>query len=323
MFETIIAADIGSTSTRLASRNTISCRLSRLALDPEDGRRVLAVGDESRKILNATPVYPVRGGAIANTHLAAIMLRRMALDMLGRKSLYGVSLRVAVPTSVSDMQKAAVAETAREAGFRSVKLVDAMLMGAVGAGVDIYSESANMIVDIGHERMNTVLCASGGAVSATTSNIGSQAFDRAIQSYLASERRIIVGARAAENAKRMLDKPCFSINGRCIDTGLAGTVNVGSAELMEALVPTVRLFAQEIASAINKTPPESAADLIDNGVLLIGGGAMRFRLAKQLSTLLGIPVHMAANGEHAVIFGMQSAVWRMGRFMDMRQSSTM
>ncbi len=315
MFEISLAADVGSATTRLATRNQIESQQSRVALDPDNSCRVLAIGNESRKLLNASPAYPVRNGAIANTQLASILLRRLALNMLKRKTLYGVVLRMAVPNVVSDMQKAAAAEMAREAGFKSVRLVDALLMGAIGAGVDVDSHTANMVVDIGHDRLNTMMCANGGIVAESVSGMGSRIFDRTLQSYFAGEHRMLIGATAAEKIKREMDRPLLLVNGRCADTGLPKKIEVHSVAVRDALKSPAAVLAREIEAAINKTPPESASDVYDNGLWLIGGGAMQYGLAMQLSNYLGLEVHVAANAEQATIFGMQSVIWKARSFV--------
>ncbi|MBR5719324.1 MAG: rod shape-determining protein [Clostridia bacterium] len=304
MFETVIAADIGSENTRVASRSSISKNETRAAIDPDDSSRVLAVGNAGKKLLGASEVFPVRGG-IADITLTALMLRRFALEITGRRSLIGMTAYIAQPAKASGIEKSALMEVGSEAGFRRVKLVDALVAGAEGAGVDIGTRSASMIVDIGRESLNTAVFANGGVIHESMSRVGSAMVDKHIMAYFAEEHHLLITSRTAEKLKRSLDKPMLQVGCRSSLTGLPTTKEVRSSVLREAAEFTVNSMCVEIASAINASPPDAAGDLVENGIVLIGGGANQYGLADTLEEKLHIPVCTAANADAAVILGMQ------------------
>ena len=310
MFEFTVAADVGSGFTRLATRSGIRTEETRAALDPMNGNRVLAVGTKAGRLLNVNSVFPVRGG-ISDVRLTALMLRRFTLDMLKRRSLFGVSLRLAAPFSFNPMEIGAALDVGREAGFTAVRVFDSMLAGARGAGVDIDDQRACMIADIGRERMNMLIAASGGAIFERISAFGSSVFDRHIQAYFAMEQNLLLSLRAAESIKMNLDKPIVRVHGRDSLTGQPLMRAVSPPRLREALRPTAALLAGEMARTIEQAPPEAAADLVDRGVTLIGGGALQYGLAREIGEMLGIPVKAAPNPDNAVILGMQQGI--MGR----------
>lgn len=309
MFETEIAADMGSAVTRLATRKTISSNETRAALDPKNASRVLAVGDASRKLLGATEAYPVRGG-IADITLAALMLRRFALELLGRRSLVGVTLKLAFPFAQKPIDRAAAVEVGREAGFRRVILTDSLLAAADGAGVDILSPKANMLVDIGRNSINTAVFANGGVISETASHMGSALADRAIMSYFAEEQRMLIGSAAAERIKKSLGSALIRVSGRDPSSGMPSVRELRPSALREAIKPCIDMLCSEVACAIAALPPDAAADLIENGITLTGGGALQFGLGERFEDLLGVPVTVAQNAENAAILGMQQSLMR-------------
>ncbi|MBO4847693.1 MAG: rod shape-determining protein [Clostridia bacterium] len=304
MFETLIAADVGSSVTRLAVRNAVSENETRAALDPEDTRRVLAVGNEARKLLNTAEAYPVRGGGIADVSLAAIMLRRFALDLLKRRPLFGASLVLAVPLAANPLSRAAALEAGREAGFRRVGVIDSLIAGAEGAGLDYSGSGARMLVDVGRDSVKTAIFASGGLIRETFSPFGSSAADRAIRDRLARETRLIIGSRTAERIKKSLAAPLVRVCGRDLKTGLPATKDIPTASLRQAADGFAEELSREIVAAISSVHPEAASDLVDSGVTLTGGGALLFGLGSALEERLGIPVSIAQNAESAVIDGL-------------------
>ena len=305
MFENTIAADVGSANTRLATAARSLFEETRAALDPDDRRCVLAVGSASRRLLNAQAAYPVRGG-VADITLAAIVLRRLALDLTRRKTLAGMGLCLAVPADGEPIKRQALIETAREAGFRRVRLVNALLAGAEGAGVDAGAPKASLVVDIGRETMGMLVCANGGAVAERTVSVGSHAVDKRIMAWFAEEHGALIASRTAEGLKKRLASPVLRVSVRSSQTGVPVFREVSSSALMEAAAPVVRRMAAEIVFLIESIPPECAADLLDSGAVLIGGGAKQPGLAESLEKLLGIRVTPAPNADTAVITGLQS-----------------
>ncbi|MBO4383829.1 MAG: rod shape-determining protein [Clostridia bacterium] len=304
MFGFTVAADIGSSETRLASRTGFVRDETRVALDPDDSNRVLAVGAEAGRLLSANSIYPVRG-SIANVTLTAVLLRRFALSMLKRRSLAGVSLRLALPPEASSTEISAALGVGREAGFADTGLMDGALAGAVGAGVDVSSPEANLTVNIGRDRTSAVVTANGGVVSRACAPFGSSAFDSRIQAHFAVERGMLVSFYAAEKVKKELRSPLVRVHGRDSSTGQPLMRAVKSRELSEAAEPVMKRLAAFITGVIGELHPDAAADLLDTGITLIGGGANMYLLPESLERLLGIGVRRSGCAESAVILGLR------------------
>ena len=303
LFDMTLAADLGSCSTRIASERGVSVNETVAALDPDNSSRVLAVGDNARKILGVTKAYPVRGG-IANVSLASLLLRRLALEHLGRRSLMGVSLIMATPSGAPDTLRRAALETGDEAGFKRTRLVDSILAGACGAGLDISSYRAQMIVDIGRETLSAAVFANGGVIGRSFSRCGSVTVDRHLTAWFAREHGLLITSRTAERLKKGLDRPAARVS--CRDSsGMVTVRQVRCAELREAAEFSIGLMCGNILSVINSVPPDAAADLCDTGVTLMGGGALQYGLADSLQRRLSIPVRVAEGPETACVMGMK------------------
>ncbi|MCR5808458.1 MAG: rod shape-determining protein [Clostridiales bacterium] len=299
-----IAADIGSSKTRLATSKKIVSEESYAAIDPADSSRVLAFGEKARMIVNASEAHPVRGG-VADITLTALMLRRFAADLLGSRSVFGATLLAAIPGCAGPVEREALMQTAREAGFSGIVMTDSLICGALGAGLDPGSQSAGMLVDIGRERTDILVFANGGVITERSAGIGSSVLDRRIRAHIANEHGVLVGARAAERIKQRMGAAVIRINGRDCATGLPASREIRPSELRRAADPCVELLCREIAETLMNTPPEATADIAENGVTLIGGGALRFGLAADLEKKIGVPVRAARNAEEAVILGAQ------------------
>lgn len=303
MLDTVITADVGSAFTKLAARGRIASEESRAVLDPSDGSCILAVGVRSRSLLNAVPVYPVRNGAVANTAVAAIMLRRFALDLIGRRSLCGVSLRLLMPLCSTELQRLSAAQAAREAGFRRVSAADSMLCGARGAGVEVEGERAVMVADIGRDKLCAAVCANGGSIVQRMHSIGSADFEKCLQAHFACEHGLLLGSRAAELLKRSMHMPTVRAVGKDSESGRASAVTVKASELQSAVEPVYDALCGELTETLNITPPDAAADICDSGIVLIGGGAKQFGLCKAIEKRLKLKVRSADNAECAAVYG--------------------
>lgn len=307
MLETVLGADIGSSLTRLAGASDIVSDETRAALDPGNSLRVLAVGERGRSLLGASEAYPVRGG-ISDISLTAVILRRLALGFLKRRTLLGVSAIVAVSGAAGEMARSAFGEVCAEAGFRNVRLVNALAAGAIGAGVDISSPKAHMIVDIGRETVSCAVTANGGVVSETVSGFGSVAVDRRLMAFFAEEQGLLITSRTAERLKKSLGSPTLSVSTRDSMTGFSAVKRINASVLREAAIPALDTLCGEVVKAIDRVPPDAAADLVDNGIVLIGGGAEQYGIEGHFERRLGIPVRRAANARMAVVLGLQEII---------------
>ena len=302
MLSESIAVDMGSSYTKLVYRTRTLADETRAALDPDNSLHVLAAGEEGRRILGAGAAYPVRGG-VADIPLAALILRRFSLRLLKRRTLLGVSAVIAARGGVPEREREALVELGEEAGFRRVRLVSGLLAGAVGAGADVCSESALMVADIGRETFTAGVISNGGLLSERTERMGSVMFDKRIMDYLAREHGLLVSSRAAERLKKSLDKPMLSVSCRDCASGRAKTTELSSASLHRELSCCAERLCGAIVRTLDAAPAEAVGDLVDNGILLIGGGARQFGLAEALAERLGVPVRTADDPELAIAQG--------------------
>ena len=309
MLNNIIAADIGSAFTKLATAKSRSQNETRAALDPGDSRRVLAFGEDAGRVLNASEAYPVRGG-VSDIPLTALMLRRFSLGLTKRRALFGMSLLAAIPSCAKSVDRDALLEVGREAGFKKVGLADSLLAGAVGAELDINKPTAQMIVDIGRDTVKTLVFVRGGIIAESVERFGSAAYDRRITAYFAEEQGILLTSAAAERLKMSLDKPVLRVSGRDASSGLPAAREIASSIIRREAAPAAQRLATALASFINALPPEPAGDLLENGVTLIGGGAKRYGLAEELSDALSVPVSVPQSPESAVILGLSKYLRR-------------
>ena len=307
MFETTAAADIGSAFLRIALRSGVFSDEARAALDPSNPTRVLAFGGAARRLLNASEAHPV-GECVSDIELTGMMLRRLVLDSSKRHTLFGMNLVIALPPRVRSVERDAAFAAGRAAGFRRITAVEAGLAGAIGAGLDIGGDTAHMTADIGRCGVRMLTFANGGALAAYRTSFGSTAFDRSIAAWLAENKGVAVGMRAAEKLKMCYGGESAGSAGSKLDSGRSQRLSVTDAELEEAMRPAMNRLITAFSSAMNELPPEAAADLIDNGVTLIGGGAKLHGLPKTLSDALGVPVRMAEDPENAVANGMRKAM---------------
>lgn len=309
MFKTDIALDIGSMNTRIASRNGVRKELTCLALDSSDGFRVIASGNRTVNVLGSVTAYPIRDGAVANMRLAAIYLKHIAREVTGRKKASSVFIHAAIPGAMGSMKKNAMKETAKLAGFRGIKFYNALMMGAMGAGIDVSSQRACMLVNIGRDTLSMAVTANDGVIWESISGEGSSLIDRAVQTFFREQHRVIIGERVAQKIKHCLNSSLFTVDGRSIASGLPVTVNASGAQLREAVAAGVDEMIAVVADSIKSIPIEAAGDLLETGITLIGGGALQYGLAERFSQTLNIPARTAHNAASSVIEGMYSCIF--------------
>ncbi len=302
MFDTVLCADIGSETTRLASRRGFAEEPTRVALDPAERMRVLAVGEPASRLLGAAEVYPVRGG-VAELKLTALMLRRMALRFLKRRSLFGVELLAAAPGGGAPAANAALREACAEAGFKAVGLADSVTAGALGAGLDPNQERAFMVADIGRETLKTAVFANGGVIRGSFSRAGSVHFDRLIRARLA-EGGFVTAAKTAESIKKNMNLPVIRVSGREAPGGPTRIREIKPDSLRGALEPHINAIARELTETICELPADAAADLLTGGITLIGGGSLLYGLDTELEQRLNVPVRVCPNARHAAAAGL-------------------
>lgn len=316
MFKALLAADIGSMNMRFATKNGVLKEACCLSVEQGDGIHVSAIGDEAASKRGSSIAYPVREGAVANMRLLAIILRRIACEMTGKRNPSYVEFHAAVPRVLGAIKQNSLKQAIKLAGFREIEFQDALLMGAIGAGMDVFSDTASMLVNIGADTLSCAAIANGGILWESFNLSGSSMVDRAIQQYFREEHRLLIGERTAEAIKQNLDKHSFCVDGRSCQSGFPQTVTVDGVSVRMAAEASVLVMIRAIVDSIKALQADAAADLIENGITLIGGGAKQFGLAQLFSERLGVPITVAGNADTAVADGMKDYLIDRPRYFE-------
>jgi rod shape-determining protein MreB and related proteins len=322
------AIDLGTSTTTvfISGRGVVLEEPSLVALTTEDGRPV-AVGGEAHRMLGRTPasievVRPVKHGVIADVDVCTRMLRYMLLQVHPRRWSRPKTL-VVVPSGLSPVEQRAVQEAAEEAGGRRpVELVEAHIAAALGVGLPIHDARGSMVVVLGGGRTEIAVMSLGGVVARKSMPLGGLDFDEAIVDWVKKEHGIALGERTAEELKIVVgsagparpeaaraargdapDDYDAEIRGRDLVTGLPRTITTSTAEVRDALEGPVMAVVDAVKEVVDATPPELAADIMEHGVALTGGGALLRGLDQRLADETGLPIMINGNPLHAVARG--------------------
>lgn len=307
MFASVIGADVGSQNTRLALKSGCVCEktLASYGMEAASGGRMRSTLDAAGNFERSSAA-PVRNGRCANIRLLSLELSALSQKHLGRRGvLRGAELYYALPKTMPFQRVRAFERAAEEAGFRSVRILERMLMGALGAGEDIEAGRAGMIVDIGAQ---TVCCAAfgfGGIIYECCESFGSERCDRAIRNYFASAHGVHIGSRTAELIKMNLGRLGFTVDGRSVEDGLPRAVRANAEDIRACALTAAGSIVSLAADMLRHIPVEVCADILDSGVTLIGGGAKMEGLGELFEAELGVPARVAENAETAAADGMR------------------
>lgn len=279
-------------------------------------KRVLAVGEEARKMLGRTPgnivaIRPLREGVIADFEVTEIMLKHFISKVCGRYSLVRPLIMVCVPVNVTGVEQRAVIEAAIQVGAKKAFLIEEPLAAAIGAGLPIQEPCGNMVVDIGGGTCDIAVISLGGIVVSESLRTAGDKFDEAIIRYVKSKYNLMIGERTAEQVKIAIgtahldvqEDTEYEVRGRDIMRGLPKNINLTPEEMFVALNEPVQAILSSVKRVLERTPPELASDIIDKGLVLTGGGAMLRGLDKLLSEETGVPVVLAENALSCVASG--------------------
>ncbi|WP_110931013.1 rod shape-determining protein [Paenibacillus bouchesdurhonensis] len=280
-----------------------------------DTKRVLAVGEDARRMVGRTPgnivaIRPLRDGVIADFDITETMLKHF-INRVGAKSWYShPRVLICAPTNITSVEQKSIREAAEHSGAKDVFLEEEPKAAAIGAGMDIYEPSGNMVVDIGGGTTDVAVLSMGDIVTASSIKIAGDTFDVAIIKYIKTKYKLLIGERTAEDIKIAIGTvhPAgvvaeLDIRGRDMVSGLPLTVTITSKEVQEALSDPVYSIVTAAKSVLERTPPELSADIIDRGVILTGGGALLNGLDELLSEELRVPVLIAEDPMHCVVKG--------------------
>ena len=275
-------------------------------------KKVLAVGNEARKMIGRTPanisvIRPLKEGVISDYEATEMMLKYFTekiVEKKGFRRLVMPRIMVCVPTGVTEVEKRAVEEATREAGARDVYIIEEPIAAAIGAGIDISLPNGNMVIDIGGGTTDIAVISLGGAVVSQSIKIGGDKFDTAIVNYIKKKHNLLIGERSAESLKveigaaiRTEEEKFMKISGRNIIKGLPQTIEISSYEMAEALEECVKQIVSTAKSVLEKTPPELSADISTSGIIMTGGGALLKGLDKRIEVIVADdPLSCVARG---------------------------
>jgi rod shape-determining protein MreB len=278
-------------------------------------KKVLAVGKQAKEMLGRTPgnivaVRPMKDGVIADFEVTEAMLRYFITRVHNRQTLVKPRIIIGVPSGITEVEKRAVRDSALAAGAREVYLIEEPMAAAIGAGLPITEPSGNMIVDIGGGTTEVAVISLSGIVAARSIRVAGDKMDEAVVAYIRRKYNLLIGERTAElvkkqigNAYRLDEIESMEIKGRDLIAGVPKTIVVTSDEIREALAEPVGAIVEAVRSVLERTPPELAADIVDRGIVLTGGGSLLRNLDVLLREETGLPVMVSDSPECAVVLG--------------------
>ena len=277
--------------------------------------RVLAVGAEAKRMVGRTPgnivaVRPLKDGVIADFEVTEAMLRYFMEQAVGRRTLKHPKVVVCIPYRITEVEKRAVQESARSAGAREVLLVPEPLAAAIGAGLPVTEPIGSMIVDLGGGTTEVAVISIGGIATTTSLRVAGDAMDEAIISYVRRRYNVLIGERTAEQIKLTIgcaapppERMSLVVKGRDLSSGSPRQIELTGEDTAEALQDAVAQIVEAVRSTLERTPPELGADIIDQGIVLAGGGALLRHLDDVLREATGLPVVLAEDPLRCVVMG--------------------
>lgn len=321
MFSNDLAIDLGTANTLvyLKGKGIVVSEPSVVAVqkDAMGQKKVLAVGMDAKKMLGRTPgsivaIRPMKDGVIADFDITEEMLRYFIRKVHNRKTLVRPRIVICVPSGITQVEKRAVKESAESAGAREVYLIEEPMAAAIGAGLPITEASGNMIVDIGGGTTEVAVISLAGIVYAKSVRVGGDKLDEAIVQYMKRKYNLLIGERTAEQIKIEIGSAypfpegevlTMEVKGRDLVSGIPKTMEINSDEIREAISESVNAIVEAVRIALERTPPELAADIVDKGIVLAGGGACLANLDALLREETGLPVVIAEDPLSCVVLG--------------------
>lgn len=281
----------------------------------KNNNKVLAVGEEARRMIGRTPgnivaVRPLRDGVISDYDITEKMLKEFIKKAYGKSKITAPKVMICVPSQATEVEKRAVIDAARNSGAKRVHLIEEPLAAAIGAGLDISKPNGSMVVDIGGGTTDVAVISLGGIVVRSSIKVAGDSFDDAIIKYVRNRYKIMIGEKTAEELKINVGSAfkgsrnlTASMKGRNLITGLPDEVSITTNEIVYALRESVLLIVESVKFVLEKTPPELAADIIEKGILMTGGGALLDGLGVLIEKETGVSVEVANNSVEAVAEG--------------------
>lgn len=308
LYQEDIGIDLGTATVLLfrKGQGIVLNEPSVVAID-KNTDKIIAVGEEARSMLGRTPGHivatrPLRNGVIADYDTTERMLTYFINKAIGKKFLVKPRVVVCIPIGATDVEERAVRQAALNSGAREAYIIEEPLAAALGAGINIGSPAGNMVVDIGGGTCDVAVLSLGGVVCNTMLRVGGDHFDEAIIRYIRKEHNLMIGERSAEEIKIKIGTALVTdenrgqtigVRGRDLITGLPKTIDISSEESWLAIQEPVFAIIEGIRKVLEITPPELSADIVNNGIVMTGGGSLLDGLDRLISRMTNLPVHIA------------------------------
>jgi rod shape-determining protein MreB len=324
LFSHDLAIDLGTANTLVyvKGKGIVLNEPSVVAMKKDDrgGRKVLAVGKEAKSMLGRTPgnivaIRPMKDGVIADFDIAEAMLRYFIRTVHAGRRLARPRIIIGVPSGITEVEKKAVKESAESAGAREVFFIEEPMAAAIGAGLPVTEPKGSMIVDIGGGTTEVAVISLGGIVFSISVRVAGDKMDEAIVEYIKKKYRLLIGSSSAEIIKLTIGSAfpgntleSLEVKGRDLTTGTPKVLSIDSDEVREAISEQVNAIVGAVRAALEQMPPELAADLIDCGIMLAGGGALLKNLGLMLRAETKLPTKIAPDPLSAVAMGAGEAL---------------
>jgi rod shape-determining protein MreB len=316
MFSNDLAIDLGTANTLVYAKNKgIVVREPSIVAVNKINNNVEAVGKEAKEMLGRTPgnivaIRPMKDGVIADFEVTEKMIKYFIEKAHGRRFLVKPRIVISVPSEITQVEKRAVKDSALRAGATEVYLIEQAMAAAIGAGLPITDPTGNMIVDIGGGTTDVAVISLAGIVYSRSVRVAGNEMDDAIIQYIKRKYNLLIGERTAEQIKMEIgsafpldDEMTMEIKGRDLVEGVPKTLVVSDEEIREALSETVATIVEAVRVALERTPPELSADIMDKGIIIAGGGSMLKNLDRRLREETGLPVTLAEDPLACVALG--------------------
>ncbi len=323
-----MAIDLGTANTLVyvKGRGIVLNEPSVVAISNYKGKKhVLAVGEEAKLMVGRTPgniqaIRPLRDGVIADFEVAEEMIKHFIRKVHNRRSFAAPQIIVCVPAGSTAVERRAIQESAESAGGRRVFLIEEPMAAAIGAGLPVTEPTGSMVVDIGGGTTEIAVISLGGIVYACSVRVGGDKMDEAIISYIRRNHNLLIGEATAERIKKDIGSGILttesatitmSIKGRSLVTGVPKEIEINQSQIAESLNEVVTTIAEGVKTALENTPPELSADIVDRGIVMTGGGSLLKNLNKVIAEVTGVPVFVAENALNCVVLGTGRALEEM------------
>ncbi|HIC58743.1 MAG TPA: rod shape-determining protein [Rhodospirillales bacterium] len=323
-----MAIDLGTANTLVyvKGRNIVLNEPSVVAIAKvKDKKHVLAVGEEAKQMLGRTPgnieaIRPLRDGVIADFEIAEDMIKYFIRKVHNRRSFASPLVVICVPSGSTAVERRAIQESAEAAGARKVFLIEEPMAAAIGAGLPVTEPTGSMVVDIGGGTTEVAVLSLGGIVYSQSVRVGGDKMDQAIIAYIRRTHNLLVGERSAERIKESIGSACppeegegrtMEIKGRDLLHGVPKELIISERQIAESLAEPISQIVEAVKSALEHTAPELAADIVDKGIVLTGGGALLTNMDYVLRYATGLPVSIAEDALSCVVMGTGRALEEM------------